>query len=201
MRLSGVTLAWIEAAFNRLIAEQPDLIAPVLADKCVCLKLVGVDLALFFRFTSDRVILPDEYEQGADATISGTPLALISAGRGGRADTRDLRFDGDLQIAQAFGDLLQDIDPDWEEWLSRYTGDIIAFRIGEAVRHFRQWGRQAGQAFAEDLRDYLQVETGRLPVRVEVDQFIHGVDELRADVERFEMRVQRLQRRVDAGKS
>lgn len=201
MRLSGVPLAWIEAAFNRLIAEQPDLIAPVLAGKCVCLKLVGVDLVLFFRFTSGRVILLDEYGQDADATISGTPLALAGAGCGGRADARDLRFDGDLQIAQAFGDLLQGIDPDWEEWLSRYTGDVIAFRIGEAARHFRQWGRQAGQAFAEDLRDYLQIETRQLPVRVEVDQFIHGVDELRADVERFEMRVQRLQRRVDAGKS
>ncbi len=200
MRLPGVILAGIETAFNRLIAEQPELIVPALTGKCVCLDLVGIDLILFFRFTSDRVILPGEYEQGADATISGTPLALISAGSGGRANTRELRFDGDLQVAQAFGDLLQDIDPDWEEWLSRYTGDVIAFRIGEAARYCRQWGRQAGQAFAEDLKNYLQFETRQLPVRTEVDQFIHGVDELRADVERLEMRLQRLQRRIDAGK-
>ncbi len=201
MRLPGVILARIEAAFNRLIAEQPDLISPTLTGKCVCLNLTGVDLVLFFQFIVDRVILPDAYEKGADATISGTPLALISAASGGQANARDLRFDGDLQAARAFGDLLQGIDPDWEEWLSWYTGDVVAFRIGEAARHFRQWGRQTRQAFAEDLRDYLQVETRQLPVRAEVDQFIRGVDELRAGVERFEMRVQRLQRRIDAGKS
>lgn len=194
MKLPGVILAGIETTFNRLLMEQPDLICPALDGRCICLNLTGVDLALFFRFTADHVILLDEFEQCADATISGTPLALASAGSGN--NTRDLRFDGDLQAARAFGDLLQGIDPDWEEWLSHYTGDTIAFHIGETIRSCRQWGGQAKQALAEDLRDYLQAETRQLPVKDEVDQFVRSVDELRADVERFAMRVQRLHHRI-----
>ena len=200
MKLPGVVLAGIETAFSHLIAEQPGIISPALVGRCVCLKLTGIDLILFFRFTSDHVILLDEYEKDADAVISGTPLALVSAGSGKRTDTRDLQFDGDLQVARAFGDLLGDMDPDWEEWLSRYIGDDPAFRTGEAVRYLRRWGRRAGQAFAEDLRDYLQIETRWLPVRTEVDQLNRDIDELRAAVERFAMRVRRLQRRIGAGR-
>ena len=195
MKLPGVALATIEASFNRLLAEQPGIIKPTLYSKCICLDLSGLDLQLYFRFIKKQVILLNEYDRGPDATIKGTPIGLANAGLSGRANTQDMQLSGDLQVAQAFEKLLKDIDPDWEEWLSHVTGDAIAFRIGETVRGLRVWGKQAGEAFAEDLRDYLQIETRQLPIATEVDQFNRDVDELRAAVERFEMRVQRLQRR------
>ncbi len=197
MKLPGVALATVETAFNRLITEQPGVVSDSLINRCVCIHLTGIDIQLYYRFLTDHVVVLDEYDTEPDATIKGTPVALASAGMGGSANTQDLQLSGDLQIAQAFEKLLKDIDPDWEEWLSRYTGDAIAFRIGETIRGFQQWGQQAANSFQEDLRDYLQIETEMLPVAREVDGFNRNVDEFRAAVERFEMRVDRFLRKQE----
>lgn len=196
MQLPSVALATIETAFNRLLAEQPGIVSTMLIRQCICIDLSGVDLQLYFRFMPDHLVVLGEYEGEPDATIKGTPVALAAAGMGGHANTRDLQLSGDLQVAQAFEKLLKDIDPDWEEWLSQHTGDAIAFRIGETVRGFQQWRQQAAQSFQEDLRDYLQIETDILPAADEVDRFNRDVDDFRAAVERFDLRVQRLSRHL-----
>lgn len=195
MKLPGVVLATIETACNRLIAEQPDIVPGVLMGKSVCIDLSGIDIQLYYRFLPDHIVVLGEFDAEPDATISGTPTALVFAGLSGRGHTRDLQLTGDLQVAQAFEKFLKDIDPDWEEWLSHYTGDAIAFQAGETARSLQRWGQQATKAFQEDLRDYLQIEINMLPVAPEVDSFNRSVDEFRAAVERFEMRVHRLQRK------
>ena len=198
MKLPGVALASIETAFNKIIADQPEIVSDKLDNKCICLHLDGIELALFFRFVKTSVFVLDEWQQTADATIKGTPLALAAVGMSGGANTKDIKLEGDLQIAQAFEQLLSQIDIDWEESLSQYTGDAVAFQIGKLVKGFKSWGTQSANAFADDLRDYLQIETQHLPLPAEVDQFNNAVDETRAAVERFEMRVQRLASRLAA---
>ena len=198
MKLPGTLLAFIESAFNKIIADQPGIIGDKLPGHCVCMQLDGLDIPIYFRFTDDAVFLFDAYEQQPDTTIQGTPLALLASGLSGEAHTRDLKIDGDLQVAQAFEKLLAKIDIDWEEIVSRYTGDAVAVQLGEFARTFRQWGRQSASAFADDLRDYLQIEARQLPLPAEVDRFNDAVDEVRAAVERFEMRVDRLQSRLDS---
>lgn len=198
MNLPGVALATIETAFNKIIADQPEIVSDKLDGKCVCLHLQGIELVLFFRFVKTSVFVLDEWQQAADATIQGTPLALAAVGLSGNANTKDIKLDGDLQIAHAFEQLLGQIDIDWEEIISQYTGDAIAFQVGQLVRGFKKWGGQSANAFADDLRDYLQIEAQYLPRPEEVEQFNNAVDETRAAVERFEMRVQRLASRLAA---
>jgi len=199
LKLPSIVLASIETAFNKIIVDQPNIVSDKLDGKCVCLHLDGVNLPLYFHFTNSNVFLHDEYQQPVDATIQGTPLALAAVSLSGAANTRDMKIDGDLQVAQAFESLLKDIDIDWEEIISHYTGDAVAFQIGKLVRGFKQWGKQSSNAFADDLRDYLQIETRQLPLPIEVEQFNNSVDEVRAAVERFELRVQRIESRLEAG--
>lgn len=195
MKLPAIALATIETALNKIIADQPDIVSPMLHNQCVCLHLDGVDVTLFLRFTDQSVFVFDEWGQPADATIKGTPVALAAAGMSGRATTQDIQLEGNLQVAQAFETLLKKIDIDWEEIISRYTGDAVANQLGNLARGFMDWGRQSANAFADDLRDYLQIEARHLPMPHEVEQFNNAVDDLRASVERFEMRVQRLESR------
>jgi ubiquinone biosynthesis protein UbiJ len=195
MKLPALALATIETALNKIIADQPDIVRPVLHNRCVCLHLDGIGVILFLRFTEQSVFVFDEWDQPADATIKGTPVALAAAGMSGRATTHDIQLEGDLQVAQAFENLLKQIDIDWEEMISHYTGDAIANHLGNLARGFMHWSRQSANAFADDLRDYLQIEARHLPLPREVEQFNNAVDDLRASVERFEMRVQKLESR------
>ena len=198
MKLPETMLAGIEYAINRLITEQPEVVDPALSGKLVCIDLAGMDLQLYFHFIGDRIVVMGSTGRPADAGIKGTPIALAAAGLSGQANTRDIHLSGDLQLAQVFEALLKNLDIDWEEIVSRYTGDAIAFRLGESARGFRQWGRNAANALMDDLRDYLQVEGQHLPLPTEVDDFNRAVDEIRASTERFELRVQRLQDRLSA---
>lgn len=195
MTLPGIALAAIETALNKIIADQPGIVSDRLHDKCVCLHLDGIDTTLYLRFTDQSVFVFNDWEKEPDATIKGTPIALAAAGVSNRATTQEIQLAGDLQVAQAFESLLKQVDIDWEELVSRFTGDAIAYQLGNFTRDLIQWGKQSSNALADDLRDYLQIEARHLPLPHEVEQFNSDVDELRAAVERLEMRVQRLELR------
>jgi len=198
MKLPGLFIAGIEQAINRLVAEQPGIISPALHGHLICIDLDAVDTQLYFLFINNRIMVMPDTDRSADATIKGTPIALAAAGLGGQRNTRDIHLSGDLQLAQAFETLLKNIEIDWEEIVSGYSGDAFAFRFGESVRDLRDWARASSTALMDDVRDYLQIESRQLPLPAEVDNFNHAVDETRASVERFELRLQRLQRRLQA---
>ena len=50
----------------------------------------------------------------------------------------------------------------------------------------------ARETIHENIREYLQEESGTLPSRYEVERFTRKVDALRDDVERLEARLNRL---------
>ena len=94
--------------------------------------------------------------------------------------------------------MVEKLEIDWEEHLSRLTGDIIAHQIGNTVRGLFRWGERSAEHLGQDAADYLQEETDILPVPWEVEGFIEEVDTLRSDIDRLEARVKRLQRMLEA---
>jgi ubiquinone biosynthesis protein UbiJ len=128
----------------------------------------------------------------ADAVIEGTPLAFLrlSAGdatRSIRAGGMDVQ--GDAEIAEGFRRLLDAARPDLEEELSRLTGDVAAHYLAGFAREATAFGRRAGDLFARNVAEYLTEESRDLPVRIEVEEFLEGVDRLREAVDRLEARV------------
>ncbi len=99
---------------------------------------------------------------------------------------------GDTDTGQAFQDILSEVDLDWEEPLSRLTGDVIAHQAGKLVHEGRQFIRQACGTLEQDLSEYLQEEARLLPARIEVHYFLDEVDRLRSDTDRLTARVARL---------
>jgi ubiquinone biosynthesis protein UbiJ len=110
-----------------------------------------------------------------------------------------VRIEGDAEVAQRFRDLLTEAQPDFEEELARNIGDVAARRVANAARDLLGWGRKAAGSFTGSVVEYLQEEGRDLPTRVEVDEYLEGVDRLRDDAERLEARLARLEsRRVAA---
>ena len=56
----------------------------------------------------------------------------------------------------------------------------------------RQMARSFGAATESNARDYLQEESGLLPGAGELDRFVREVDRLRDDLERLELRLDRI---------
>jgi len=154
----------------------------------------GLGLSIHCSVSAGRIAL-SRGEGSADVELSGTPLDLLRLL--GPDSFRELRgskvkLGGDLQVAEAFADLLRVARPDLEEALSDWTGDIAAHAIGERVRGLVSWSMRASKAIGLDTTEYLQEESSLLPGPRQVRAFCAEVDHLRDDVERAAERLERL---------
>jgi ubiquinone biosynthesis protein UbiJ len=105
-----------------------------------------------------------------------------------------VRVEGDTALAQHFGTILADLDIDWEEQLSKLTGNIVAHEVGRVARTAAGYADRMRATLEQNLREYLQEEARVLPTRFEIREFLDAVDVLRDDVERLGARIERLQR-------
>lgn len=162
------------------------------------IHITGLDWHIHLVPAAGRLLLTDDPETPAAATIAGPPASLAALATTGGTRVLfggSLHVSGDVQAAKAYKRLFDTLDPDWEEALARVLGDIPAH---ETARMLRAAGTRAGRIGADrrtDLRAWLVDEVEALPARAEVDEWMDTVDRLRADADRLAARVQRLERR------
>ena len=192
--MSPELLRPFERALNRQIAASGRARALLagLAGRSMELRFAATPFRLRLAATADALTVRPAAGEAADAVIEGTPLSFLrlatgEATRSIRAGGMEVR--GDAEIAEGFRRLLDAARPDVEEELSRVTGDVAAHHLAGIARDALDFGRRAGDAFARNLREYLTEESRDLPVRLEVEEFLEGVDRLREAVDRLEARV------------
>jgi len=188
----------LEAVLNRNVAasRRAQSLARQLDGRVMSLTVEGTPLTFHFRAEGGRLAVSSRHDGTADASLSGTPIALLAlAGPQAEGALRKggVRIEGDAEVAQKFRDLLAEAQPDFEEELARVIGDVGARRIANVARGVFGWGRKAAGSFAGSVVEYLQEEGRDVPTRVEVDEFLQGVDHLRDDTERLEARLARLE--------
>ncbi len=200
--ISSLAYAALEEALNRYLDLDPDakLQLARLHGRVIALEILGVGVTLFLVPSPKRLQVLSQVDGVPDCTLRGSPLALARLSEPERGSDRlfagEVEIHGDTDLAHRFGKILGGMDIDWEEQLSRFTGDIVAHEVGNAARGAQRWGRDAKASLTLDLREYLQEESRILPARWEMEEFLTGVDGVRDDVERLEARIERLMRRL-----
>jgi ubiquinone biosynthesis protein UbiJ len=188
----------LEAILNRNVADSRRAQALVrqLDGRVMSLTVEGTPLQFFLRAEGGRLELAPRHDGGTDASLSGTPIALLALA-GPRAEGAlrggGVRIEGEAEVAQRFRELLAEAQPDFEEELARVVGDVAARQVSNFARGLFDWGRRASDSLAGSMAEYLQEEGRDLPTRTEVEEFLAGVDRLRDDAERLEARLARLE--------
>ena len=193
--------AALESALNRYLRLDPDATRRLAAlhGKVVGLEVLGAGLRLYLvpDEAGGLQVLPPS-DAPPDCWLRGTPLDLARSGdlRAGAGQIFEgrVRIEGDTGLAQRFGTILADLDIDWEEQLSRLTGDVVAHEVGRAARAAVRYAGRSRETVEQNVREYLQEEARVLPTRFEVQELLDAVDVLRDDVERLGARIERLQR-------
>jgi len=193
-------LPTLESLLNRSIASaaSAQVLCRKLKDRTLALRVEGPDLSFNLRSDGERLHLTTGQPAIPDASISGTPLALLGlVAKSPESQVRSgvVRIEGDAEAAQTFQNLLKAAHPDLEEELSRFVGDGAAYRLGSLARGALRTGQRAIATFGQNVSEYLQEESRDVPARLEVDEFTRDVDRLRDDVERAEARLALLERR------
>lgn len=200
MGLSDLGLAGLETVLNQYISLDP-YAQPKLASfhgQVIAIHLRGPEITLYF--------VPDEIghlqilsqiEEKPDCILSGSPLDLLKSGESDKGAAQlfagHVSMDGDTELAHRFGEVLSGLDIDWEEQLSRITGDLVAHGVGQSAKTAGNYLRDREHRLEENLSEYLTEEARLLPTSYELDSFYHQVDQLRDDTERLTARISRLQ--------
>jgi ubiquinone biosynthesis protein UbiJ len=197
-------LATVERLLNRHIAESTAATRRLatLEGRSFAVTVVGPDIRFVLGVAEGRVSVRASADEPADATLRGTPFALLGLLEKtslSRLRTQSVELAGDIHVAEEFAQMLRYARPDLEGELAGWIGDIAAHEVGAAVRHFRAWAARSRRALATDLADYVQHERAILPAAVEARAFYADVERLRDDVERAERRLEQIARHTRSG--
>lgn len=185
----------LESAVSRYIALDPETQKRLSALSGKVLKIEVSDWERAFYITphATGMTVKRQHDKNPDATIKGTSLTFIRLHFASEETTvalaKQLEITGDIHLAQTFNHILKQLDVDWEEQLSKFTGDSIAFQIGKFARGIRGWGKQVRRSMGLNITEYLQEETNHLPTREEIENFFSDIRRLQEDVDRLEVRL------------
>ncbi|SMN13226.1 Protein YigP (COG3165) clustered with ubiquinone biosynthetic genes [Bathymodiolus heckerae thiotrophic gill symbiont] len=130
----------LERTLNYLL-ETHQIDVSLLDGKVVYFSLQDLPIEVSFVCTNARIFVTTDANTTTDVDIklkSSVFLALLQ----GEELTKLLREDkiiihGDVKTAQLLVDLLQQVDIDFEEELSKYTGDMVAHQVGKLAKKFK----------------------------------------------------------------
>lgn len=201
-----IILALIEAletSVNLVIKQDPATLKKLsdLQGKVIAIQLNELNFTLYLFPNSQGIQLQLLYQGQADTTLQGSPLAFVNMSLGDSTDSffrGEIRINGDIELGQHFKRIIDQLDFDWEEWLSAYTGDLVAFKTGNLLRNLTSWATDTLKILEMDTREYLHEESHINPKKAEMENFNALINQLRDDTARVEVRITRLQKRVQA---
>lgn len=189
----------LEKTINRFIELDPETLQRLSPYRGYVFKIMLPDwkFCLYFHIQERGLQLSNYYDGSVNTTISSSFTALLKQTMSNQPQVnKEIKIEGDIEFAQNMLGALKNFQIDYEEYLSHFTGDIIAHQMGRAARHFVKTQKKVTHTLIEDFCDYLQEEGRYLPSREEVNDFIEDVYILRNDVERLQARWLRIEGRL-----
>ena len=195
-------LKFINNSIHKFFEHDPDsaLMLHKIKDQTLLLKLTDIKKQYLITPSDSTIIVNDFQSDDSDtepnATVYATVLTSLRLALGGdyqsMLENGALRIEGDVELANQLRAILKSIDIDWEEIASKYVGDAAAYQMGVISRRINNYRQRSVENFRLDVSEYLQEESRIVPTKIEIEQFLNSVDELDADIDRLEMRTNRL---------
>ena len=189
----------LEMVCNPLLAQDPYTADQLAADQgqCVGITITDLDLTLYIvPDSTGHIQVFTEWEGTPDCVIRGSSQDLFRARDPDQA-TRllfrgRLQLQGDTGLGQRFSRALGGLQIDWEEHLSHWVGDPLAYQAGEAARSIRRHAAERHDIWQENIADYLTEEVRLTPHAEELKEQMAAIGALRDDVERLAARIGQL---------
>jgi len=188
----------MESAINGLLAldENAKDNAQPLTGKTIKIELTDLRLSFFLCISNRQHIMIMSYGEDADVIIRASSVNLAKMSTMEDANrmvlNQEVIITGDVGTVSQVQEFFASIHIDWEEHLSRLTGDIVAHKIGSTFRVGVSWLRKSAKSLAQDVSEYSRYEAEWLPDNHENVSFVNQVNQLRNDVDRLEARIKRL---------
>jgi len=195
MSLPQLITATFETAFNQYLSLDPETLQKfsTMEGKIIAIDIQGINQSLYLFPGEDGIMIMSDFDGEADTRLQGTPVALAKLSVLKNAApvlfSGEVVISGDTHLGSQFKKILSQIDIDWEEILSQYTGDMIAHKTGNMARGFSSWLQRSKQSMYMDVGEYLTEESLLSPSKPEINRFIKDVDKLREGADRLQAKI------------
>jgi ubiquinone biosynthesis accessory factor UbiJ len=153
-----------------------------------------VATTIFIMPLEEDIQLMASWDGEVDTRLSGSLMALLQLST---TEIHNLKYSGvtamgDLGLLADLQKLLKNLEIDWEDMLSQFTGDVIGHQAAQVIRAKFGWMKERVQSAQRLTGEFLTEELQTLPSKPELNDFYQQVDELRLAVDRAAARVERL---------
>lgn len=138
---------------------------------------------------AQQVFGDDEPALTIDLPANAATL-FLSHGRQGVIKAAKIR--GNIDLANALNDVMDQIRPDPEAFLASKIGDIAAHRVMGFAQAFKQGAAQLAVRLKDQFTEHVAEGQSVIVPTPEVHAFMEDVSNLRNDVARLQQRIDRL---------
>ena len=210
MPVAQLVTSGIELAMNQLLKLDPDSQSRLrkLSGKSLEVVIKELPWPLLFSFSKQIDVRVGTAGVAGASSNTGPADCLIELNLATLPKLKDtsqltqliqqkqLNLIGDIYIAQTFSSLLKELDIDWEEQLSHYTGDVAAHQAFLSARTFLEKTKHQLEQSSAELGARLTQPDAIAVAAVEVEQFSQDVSDLRGATERLTARLALLENKA-----
>lgn len=103
---------------------------------------------------------------------------------------------GDIDLIKNLNHLFEQHQIDWEEHISKFTGDVLAYKAGKIFNKKKSYVQKKRHDFIDNMSEYLQEEKELLPHPLAVENFNKNLDELKLQVDRIQARLTHINKQL-----
>jgi len=199
MTLAALAHAGLEQAINHHISMDPNAMERMaqLHGRVIAIEVLGIGQTFYLIPGPGTTQLLAQYEAEPDCLLRGSPMTITqlrqpAPEQGSSPCPAEMEISGDTELAQRFCSILRGVEIDWERYLSKYTGTLIATEVGKVVRGGAHWGQHIADTLEKEIQEYLQQELGLLPLRSEIEGFNSEVDRMQERLKLLQQKIERL---------
>ena len=190
---------FLQETFNHLLATDPysrQRLAEY-AGKSVGFDLVGSALNLLVKINSQGISVESGPLESADCVLRGSPVALARYLNEKNVNpstnvSLGVEIEGDLEFARRVSKIVRNLEIDWTEIFSGITGDFAAHHFGRVVSSLATGLGKARVSARKNINYILSERLDHVVHQDEVEVFYREVDQLAADTEKLEQRINAL---------
>ena len=197
--LQNAVVTAFEIGSNRLLALDEAALrgCTEMQGHCIAIDITDLDFQLYCHPGNWGLRLSRQPPaREVDASISGRLMALVNLAaqddKLSASISERVSFQGNVALAQKVQRILFELEIDWEEALAQQSGDVLAFQIHQGARKLGEWLQGSADSLLQTSSEYLREEARLSPTLPEYRQFQAGITDLKNDVARAELRLQRL---------
>lgn len=164
-----------------------------LQGNCIEYQVSGLNLQLTMQITQDGLYFYRQNEELADAWILASPQDYLKMATSKDAASilfgPEVSVGGNTHLLEILQELIAGLGIDAQELIARIAGPLPLDSIQAGFSQLLQLGQRLTGSANEDIKSYLDDETGILPGKNSWHLAEDALHELRLDIDRLEARV------------